>query len=170
MRQNERQVAKFHFQVRTRFILFRLKAVKWYIICQGCCLIWGPKSIISLRNSFVFYWFLKWSMSHISFSSLATCRSFCENRSQMTKARRSWWPKYLKRLFGKKKKQICHKTAPDLTNSLKFHVPLSIKSDNKLLMHESKGISNLPSSSLHLCSPFQQNRKVKIHYQFTFFL
>ena len=43
----------------------------------------GFKPIISLRNSFVFYWFLKCSISHISFSSLATCRSFCENRSQM---------------------------------------------------------------------------------------
>ena len=28
----------------------------------------------------------------------------------------------------------------------------------KILMHASKGILNLPTSSLHLCSPFQQNR------------
>ena len=34
-----------------------------------------------LQKFFVFYWFLKCSMSHISFSSLVTCRSFCENRS-----------------------------------------------------------------------------------------
>ena len=27
-----------------------------------------------------------------------------------------------------------------------------------VLMHASKGILNLPTSSLHLCSPFQQNR------------
>ena len=63
--------------------MFKLWALKWYIICQGCCLIWGQKPIISFRNSFVFYWFLQCSVSHISFSSLATCRSFCENRSQM---------------------------------------------------------------------------------------
>ena len=81
--QNERQVAKFHFQVVTRFMLFRLQALKRHIIYQGCCLIWGPNPIISLRNPFVFYWFLTCSMSHISFSSLATCRSFCENRSQL---------------------------------------------------------------------------------------
>ena len=30
-----------------------------------------------------FYWFLKCSMSHISFSSLVTCHSFCENRSHI---------------------------------------------------------------------------------------
>ena len=34
-------------------------------------------------------------------------------------------------------------------------------------MHASKGILNLPTSSLHLCSPFQQNHLVKIHRQFT---
>ena len=39
----------------------------------------------------------------------------------------------------------------------------------KQLMHASKAILNLPTSSLHLCSPFQQNRKVKIHHQFTSF-
>ena len=38
-----------------------------------------------------------------------------------------------------------------------------------LFMHTSKAILNLPTSSLHLCSPFQQNRKVKIHHQFTSF-
>ena len=32
------------------------------------------------------------------------------------------------------------------------------------LMHASKTILNLPTSSLHLCSPLQQNRKVKIHH------
>ena len=42
-------------------------------------------------------------------------------------------------------------------------------SDLCILMHASKGILNLPTSSLHLCSPFQQNRKVKIHHQFTSF-
>ena len=36
-------------------------------------------------------------------------------------------------------------------------------------MHASKAILNLPTSSLHLCSPLQQNRKVKIHHQFTSF-
>ena len=41
------------------------------------------KTIFTLSNSFVFYWFLKCSMSHTSFSSLATCRSFCDNRSHM---------------------------------------------------------------------------------------
>ena len=41
------------------------------------------KTIFTLSNSFVFCWFLKCSMSHTSFSSLATCRSFCDNRSHM---------------------------------------------------------------------------------------
>ena len=51
----------------------------------GLLPIWGPKPIIfiSLRNSYVFYWILKCSMNHVSFSSLATCRSFCENRSHI---------------------------------------------------------------------------------------
>ena len=56
---------------------------KMIYVCYGCCLILGPNPLFTLRNSFVFYWFLKCSMSHISFSSLATCRSFCENRSHM---------------------------------------------------------------------------------------
>ena len=38
-----------------------------------------------------------------------------------------------------------------------------------IFMHASKAILNLPTSSLHLCSPFQQNHKVKIHHQFTSF-
>ena len=38
-----------------------------------------------------------------------------------------------------------------------------------LLMHASKAILNLPTSRLHLCSPLQQNRKVKIHHQFISF-
>ena len=45
----------------------------------------------------------------------------------------------------------------------------SILSIHCTLMHASKGILNLHTSSLHLCSPFQQNRLVKIHHQFTFF-
>ena len=48
---------------------------------QGCCFIWGPKIIIFLRNPIVFYWFLICSVGHISFSLMATCRSFCKNRS-----------------------------------------------------------------------------------------
>ena len=40
--QNERQVAKFHFQIITRFILFRLLALKWYM--SGSLPIWGPKN------------------------------------------------------------------------------------------------------------------------------
>ena len=97
--QNEKQVAKFHFQVITRFMLTQTLTLKWYIICQGCCLFWVQKPIISLTDSFVFYWFLKCSMSHVSFSSLkflkcsmshvsfsslATCRSVCENMSHLS--------------------------------------------------------------------------------------
>ena len=41
--------------------------------------------------------------------------------------------------------------------------------DQTSLMHASKAILNLPTSSLHLCSPLQQNRKVKIHHQNTSF-
>ena len=78
--QNERQVAKFHTQVIAIFMFFRFLALKWYIICQGCCFILGPKPIISLRNCFVFYWILTCPVSHLSFSSLVACRSFCENR------------------------------------------------------------------------------------------
>ena len=36
------------------------------------------------------------------------------------------------------------------------------------LMHISKGMLNLPTSSLHLCSPFQQKLWVKIHHHFTY--
>ena len=37
------------------------------------------------------------------------------------------------------------------------------------LVHASKGILNLPALCLHLCSPFHQNRQVKIHHHFTLF-
>ena len=37
------------------------------------------------------------------------------------------------------------------------------------LMQPSKTTLNLPSSSLHLCSPLQEIRRVKIHHQFTSF-
>ena len=37
------------------------------------------------------------------------------------------------------------------------------------LMHASKRILNLHTSSLHLYSPFHQNCKVRIHHQFTSF-
>ena len=45
----------------------------------------------SLRNSFVFCWFLECSLSHISFNSLETCRSFCENRSHMWRNQMWGW-------------------------------------------------------------------------------
>ena len=51
---------------------------------------------------------------------------------------------------------------------LTIHVHITDTSD-KEFMHASKAILNLPASSLHLCSPLQQNRKVKIHHQFTSF-
>ena len=40
-----------------------------------------------------------------------------------------------------------------LTQSLKLYTDYKLE-----LMHASKDILNLPTSSLHLCSPFQQNR------------
>ena len=39
-----------------------------------------------------------------------------------------------------------------------------------VFMHSSKGILNLPTSSLHFVSPLQQNHWVKIHHQCTSFL
>ena len=38
-----------------------------------------------------------------------------------------------------------------------------------VFMQPSKTTLNLPSSSLHLCSPFKEIRRVKIHHQFTSF-
>ena len=38
-----------------------------------------------------------------------------------------------------------------------------------LFMQPSKTTLNLPSSSLHLCSPLKEIRRVKIHHQFTSF-
>ena len=38
-----------------------------------------------------------------------------------------------------------------------------------LFMQPSKNTLNLPSSSLHLCSPLKEIRRVKIHHQFTSF-
>ena len=73
--QNERQVTKIHFQDMTRFkMVYYMSWLLPYL---------RSKTIFTLSNSFVFYWFLKCSMSHTSFSSLATCRSFCDNRSHM---------------------------------------------------------------------------------------
>ena len=46
----------------------------------------GSKTHYFLQKFLVFNWFLKCSMSHISFSSLATRRLFCENRSHMFKS------------------------------------------------------------------------------------
>ena len=37
------------------------------------------------------------------------------------------------------------------------------------LMQPSKTTLNLPSSSLHLCSPLKEIRRVKIRHQFTLF-
>ena len=73
--QNERQVTKIHFQDMTRFKM--VYYMSWLLPYLRF------KTIFTLSNSFVFYWFLKCSMSHTSFSSLATCRSFCDNRSHM---------------------------------------------------------------------------------------
>ena len=73
--QNERQVTKIHFQDMTR--LKMVYYMSWLLPYLR------SKTIFTLSNSFVFYWFLKCSMSHTSFSSLATCRSFCDNRSHM---------------------------------------------------------------------------------------
>ena len=77
--QIERYVTKFHFQVITRFILLRLQALKWYIIGQGSCLIWGAKHIVSLTIPLfsIDFWHVQLV---ISFGSLATYQSFCENR------------------------------------------------------------------------------------------
>ena len=69
---------------------------------------WNPKPIISLRNSFVFCWFLSCSVSRISFSSLAkTYQSFCENRSYMVsnmilkeKAKHFSSPSWQKRIYN----------------------------------------------------------------------
>ena len=73
--QNEKQVTKIHFQDMTRFkMVYYMSWLLPYL---------RSKTIFTLSNSFVFYWFLKCSMSHTSFSSLATCRSFCDNRSHM---------------------------------------------------------------------------------------
>ena len=81
--QNETQVAKFHFKGLSRFMMSRLVSFKMIYNIPGLLPYLGSKPIISLRNSFVFYWFLKCSMSHISFNSLVTCRLFCENRSHI---------------------------------------------------------------------------------------
>ena len=87
--QNERQVTKIHFQDMTRFkMVYYMSWLLPYL---------RSKTIFTLSNSFVFYWFLKCSMSHTSFSSLATCRSFCDNRSHML-------------LFKSKNKHIKKKT------------------------------------------------------------
>ena len=64
--QNERQVTKFNFQVMTRFMLFKLLSFKMIYYMSGLMPYLGPKSIISLRNSFVFYWFLICSVSYTS--------------------------------------------------------------------------------------------------------
>ena len=72
------KVQNFHFQIHVvqtlSFKMIYMLELLPYL---------GPKPIITLRNSFVFYWFLECSMSRISFSSLVTCRSFCENRSHI---------------------------------------------------------------------------------------
>ena len=41
--------------------------------------------------------------------------------------------------------------------------------EHVLLMQPSKTTLNLPSSSLHLCSPLKEIRRVKIHHHFTSF-
>ena len=52
------------FDVVTRFMLFRLSALQWYIICQGYCLcIWGPKPRHFCEKFLCFYWSLKCSIA-----------------------------------------------------------------------------------------------------------
>ena len=94
--QNERQVTKIHFPDMTRFkMVYYMSWLLPYL---------RSKTIFTLSNSFVFYWFLKCSMSHTSFNSLVTCRSFCDNRSHML-------------LFKSKNKHIKkkHSIAADVT-------------------------------------------------------
>ena len=59
------QVAKFYFQIITRFMLFRrrLQALKWYIKCLGCYPIGGPKPNISMRNPLfsIDFWNVQWA-------------------------------------------------------------------------------------------------------------
>ena len=54
-----------------RLIFCRLQALKWFIKIQGYYLFLSPRPIISLRNSFVFYWLLTYFSEPylLSFSS-----------------------------------------------------------------------------------------------------
>ena len=79
--QNERRVAKISCPSYNQIHVVQIASFKMVYYKSGLLL---SKPIISVRNSFVFCWFLKWSVSHISFISLLTCRSFNENRSDVT--------------------------------------------------------------------------------------
>ena len=73
----KKQVAKFNFQVITRFMMFRLLSFKM-IYVRVLLPIWGPKTHYFLEKFLCFLLTLTCSKSHITFSSLATYRSFCE--------------------------------------------------------------------------------------------
>ena len=64
--------------------------------------------------------------------------------------------------FDKKKKKNL------LLLDTKHHAKIK-ELELSMLMQPSKTTLNLPSSSLHLCSPLKEIRRVKIHHQFTSF-
>ena len=74
---------KISFPSYNQIHIIQTLSFKMIYYMSGLLTIWGPKTHYFLKSSFVFFWFLNCSMSHISLSSLATCRSFCENRSHI---------------------------------------------------------------------------------------
>ena len=65
------------------------------------------------------------------------------------------WTSWFCRVYHIFKSAIITKTT---SRERLFEGPKNAKTKELSLMHASKGILNLPTSSLHLCSPFQQIR------------
>ena len=74
---------KISFPISNQIHIVQTLSFKMMYYMSGSLPILGPKTHYFLEKFLFFYWFLKCSMSHISFSSLATCRSFCGNRSHI---------------------------------------------------------------------------------------
>ena len=76
-----------------KYTMLQIQYFKWYITCHSCLTPFIWKINISLRISFVFYWFVNYLLGCIFLSILATLFGFCGNRSQIP------WPQPLSCLY-----------------------------------------------------------------------
>ncbi len=63
--------------------MLKFSAPKWYITCHSCSKFHPWKINLTVKNSFVFYWFMTCLLACISKSVLATYGGFCGSGSHL---------------------------------------------------------------------------------------